>query len=502
MELYPRTVAAVLAALLTLFTLVACGGSSSAGSGDSTLTVGWTDEPSGLDYTTSGGAAAPKVLFQNVYETLAKIDQEGKVAPSLAKSWNVSADGKTYTFHLVDNATFSSGVKFSADTAKFSIEWAKNEGPARYKSTMAVVDTVTAKDPTTIVVTLSRPSNDWLFRMATTYGSMFSPEGIKTLATQPTGTGPFKFSDWKRGDSLTLVRNDGYWGEKAHYKTVVFKYFKDNTAINNALASGTINVIGSVTSPDLIGQFKNDPNHQIIEGTSIGKLVLSFNNSKGPMANIDMRKAVKYGIDHRALMDTCFGGHGTLIGSHVPPTDPWYEDLTGRYPYDPAKAKDLLAASGQASQTIRLRIPTLPDTIACGQVVKSQLEDLGFKVALDQLEFPAAWLTTVYTNADYDMSMINNLIPPRDMCQVFSNPQYFTHYGKPEFAQLCKDADEASTPEKQIADMKQAAEMLSDDAAADWLFLEPNLMVAGKDITGLPKNFVSESFELVNVSHS
>jgi len=200
------------------------------------------------------------------------------------------------------------------------------------------------------------------------------------------------------------------------------------------------------------------------------------------------------------LLETCWGGRGQLIGSMVPPTDPWYEDLTGQYPYNPAKARQLLQQSGQANQTLRLRLPTLPYAVSCGTVVKSQLEQAGFKVKLDQLEFPAAWLSTVFTNADYDMSIIAH-VEPRDMGAVFGDPKYYTRYGKPAFRALLAKADQG-TPEQQVEYMKQAARMLSEDAAADWLFLLPNLVVADSDITGLPKNAVSESFDVTHLGRS
>jgi peptide/nickel transport system substrate-binding protein len=213
-----------------------------------------------------------------------------------------------------------------------------------------------------------------------------------------------------------------------------------------------------------------------------------------------VRQAVRYAIDHEALLDTCWAGRGTLIGSMVPPTDPWYEDLTDVYPHDPAKAKQLLKKSGAAGETLRLRVPSLPYAVSCGTVVKSQLEQAGFNVELDQLEFPAAWLTTVFTNADYDMSIVAH-VEPRDMSAVFGNPDYYTRYDNPKLQALLAKADRG-TEEQQVALMQQAARLLSEDAAADWLFVIPNLIVAEKDITGLPENAIAESFNLTGLARS
>ena len=494
------------AAVIATLTLSACsGGGGSSGGGNGTnsanaiFSIGLPSEPSTLDFTSNGDAPLP--LLYNVYETLVKVDQSGKVVPSLAKSWDVSDDRKTYTFHLVDDAKFTNGDPFTADSVKFSIERVKSDAwTDSSKDVMNIVDSVTVQDPTTVVVTLSQPSNDWLFKMTTRVGVMFSKDGVADLATSAIGTGPYKLDQWKRGDSFVLSRNDDYWGDKANFKTMNIKFYKDATAANNALLSGAINAIGLIQDPASLVQFQNNPKYQIVEGTSNLEVLLAMNNTTGPMANKDMREAVKYGIDHQALIDTCYGGRGKLIGSMVPPTDPWYEDLTGKYPHDPEKAKQLLASSGEADQTIKLTVPTLPAYVACGQVVQSQLQDLGFKVDLEQLEFPAVWFQQVFTDGQYDMNITGHLAP-RDMCAVFSDPSYYTHYGNPAFADLCAKAD-TGTPEEQVQYLKQAAEMLADDAAADWLWLIPNLIVADKNVTGLPANSVSESVDLTQVALS
>jgi peptide/nickel transport system substrate-binding protein len=498
---FRKSVVMAAAAVVTMVSVAACsagagaGNRAASGGASGTLSVGFLSEPASLDFTRSDGAAIPQALLYNVYETLVKVDQTGRVVPSLAKSWDVSPDRKTYTFHLVDNAKFSNGAPFTADDAKFSIDRVETDAwTISLKSAMNVVARTTAVSPTVLQVALSEPSNDWLYRMTTRVGAMFSRTGVSDLANKPMGTGPYAFASWTRGDSITLTRRDDYWGAKPYYARAVLKYFKDPTAEDNALLSGTINVISAEGTPESLGQFENNPKYQVLQGTSNSELQLSLNNGSGPMSNLKMRQAVRYGIDHQALMNTCWAGKGKLIGSMVPPTDPWYEDLTGMYPHDPEKAKQLLAESGEADRTLRLRVPTTPYGISCGVVVKSQLEQLGFKIQLDQLEFPAAWITSVFTNADYDMTIVAH-VEPRDLGAVFGNPKYYTRYDNPVLRSLLEKAD-TGTPEEQIAYMQQAARLISQDAAADWLFLLPNLVVADAGITGLPKNAIEEPFDL------
>ncbi len=458
------------------------------------MKIGLILEPASLDFTKVDGAAIPQVLLTNVYETLVKQDQDGKIVPSLATAWKVSDDKKTYTFDLTPNAKFTNGDPFTADAAVFSINQVKTVWLTSLKKAMDVVADAKAVSPNQLQVTLSKPSNDWLFRMTTRIGAMMDPTGVDALATKPLGTGPYVFDTWNRGDSITLKSNPSYWGKQPAYGAVVLKYFKDATALTNALLTGTINVIGAVQAPESLAQFTGNSKYQIIEGTTNGEVVLSFNNAKAPLTNVKLRQAIRTAIDHKALMDTCWAGKGTLIGSMVPPTDPWYEDRTGDFPYDQAKAKTLLAEAGNATPTLRLRVPNLPYAVACGQVVKSQLEQVGITVNLETLEFQGGWLPQVFTSHDYDMSIVAH-VEPRDLPAVFGNPQYYTQYNN---AQLQADiaAADAGTTDEQVTDMKKAAQELSQDAAADFLFLLPNLIVADKGITGLPKNAITESLDL------
>nr|WP_238355835.1 ABC transporter substrate-binding protein [Kribbella sandramycini] len=475
------------------------GGSSSGSGADQALSLGLVAEPASLDFTTTDGAAIPQALLGNVYETLVKQDDSGKIVPSLAKSWTVSPDRKVYTFDLVDNAKFTNDKPFTAADAVFSINRVKTGWTTSLKAAMDVVQDAKALSPTQLQVTLAKPSNGWLFRMTTRIGAMFSETGVAKLATEPVGTGAYKFSKWNRGDSIVLQRNDAYWGTKPFFQQITLKYFKDPTALNNALLTGTINVITTVQAPEALSQFTGNSKYQVLEGTTNGEVLLSFNNSKPVFRDIRTRQAIRQAIDHKALLDTCFAGRGKLIGSMVPPTDPWYEDLTAVAPYDVAKAKSLLQASGAAGATLRLRLPTLPYATSCGQVVKSQLEQAGLKVQIDQLEFPAAWLSTVFKNVDYDMSIIAH-VEPRDLGAVFS-PTYYTRYNDPELQKDLAAAD-AGDEAVQVDNMKKAARRLSEQAAGDWLFLLPNLIVADQNLTGLPQNAITENFDLSRLARS
>lgn len=488
--------------------LAGCSAGSTAGSsptdgsepGEKALAVGMVAEPGNLDFTTTDGAAIPQALLTNVYEGLVKVDSSGSIVPGLAKSWTISPDRRTYTFELVDEAKFVDGSPFTAQDAAFSIERVKKDWTTSLAGAMGVVTSAKVTSPTELTVTLARPSNDWLYRMTTRVGAMFSRTGVNSLATETVGTGPYTLDTWQRGDSLKLKRNPNYWGKTPYFDSVTLRYYKDPTALNNALLTGSIDVVSTVQAPESLAQFTQDDRFEVIEGTTNGEVVLSFNHAKAPFKDVLVRQAARAAIDNKTLMATCWAGRGQLIGSMVPPTDPWYEDLTGVAPHDPAKAKELLSKAGTPNPVVRLRLPTLPYATSCGQVVKNDLEKVGFRVTLDQLEFPAAWITQVLRGGDYDASIISH-VEARDLPTLYGNPKYYLHYNNTKVQDAIAAAD-VGDEATQVAKMKEAARLISEDAASDWLFLLPNLMVADKDITGLPTNSLSESFDLTGLARS
>jgi peptide/nickel transport system substrate-binding protein len=293
-----------------------------------------------------------------------------------------------------------------------------------------------------------------------------------------------------------LKRNDGYWATKAAFASVTFRYFTDPNAMNSALLSGGLDVISNLQTPQALPQFDDRSRFTVVQGTTNGEVVMSLNNSAPALKDVRVRRAVSHAIDRAALKRTVWNDQGTLIGSMVAPTDPWYEDLSGTYPYDPAKARRLLAEAGYADGlSLRMRLPVVPYATAAGQFVASQLKDVGITVTTDELEFPR-WLDTVFTKADYDISIVAH-VEARDIAR-FANPKYYFRYDNPRFARLVTQADEGTEAE-QTRDMKAAARLLAADAAADWLFLLPNLVVTTAAVTGVPQNATTLSFDLSTV---
>jgi peptide/nickel transport system substrate-binding protein len=489
-----------------VLTTVALVGACSAGSGESTggarteVVVGLTGEPTNLDFTTTSGSAIPQLLMNNVYEGLVTIDQEGEVQPQLAESWEVNGDRTMYTFTLHDGVTFSDGSAFTADDVVTSIERVQDDWTLSLKSKMDVVEKAEAISDTEVAVTLKHPSNAWLFDMGTSVGAMFPDDLSADLATETVGTGPYTVEEVATGDHITLAARDDYWGETPAIPDVTVRYFADANAQANAVRSGDIDMAYNLQAPDLLDGLARDEDLQVIDGTSTGEVLLALNNAAPPFDDLRVRQAVMYAIDRKAVLDTAWAGRGELIGSMVPPTDPYYEDLTDAYPHDPDRARELLAEAGAEDLSITFDVPTRPYAEAVAQVVVSQLKDVGIDAKIVPAEFPAVWLDKVFTKHDYQMSVILHT-EARDILTIFGDPDYYIGYDNPKINEVAAQADRGS-PDEYVAGMQEVARMIVDDAASNPLFLFPNTVVADAGLGGIAANATTESMDLTGLTWS
>ncbi|MCL1922350.1 MAG: ABC transporter substrate-binding protein [Propionibacteriaceae bacterium] len=482
----------VIALILGLGTVMS--GCSSSPSDDS-LTVGITIEPTTLDLSTDTTAAISQMLLYNVYETLVKMDSDGTIQPLLATGYEISQDFRTYTFHLNPEAAFASGTPVDAQAVIASMNRMRESMSQTLSSQMAVISTVEANEAGDVVVTLSEPSNFWIYSMTGPVGIVFDP-AITDLAKTPMGSGPYQFESWKNADRLTLTKNEDYWGKPANFSQVTFRFIPEADAMVSAMLSGDLDIAAEMTAPDSLPSFSDPAMFTVIEGTTNGEVVLGFNHSREVMSNLLVRQAINHGIDRTGLVNGVWGGKGQLIGTMTVPTDPYYEDLSGTYPYNPDKARQLLAQAGVSDLTLSLRVPTTPYSPGAASFIASQLGDIGITVVVEELDF-GRWYEEVYKDGDYDMTIVAH-VEARDIVN-FANPDYYWRYNNPAFQAQLKVADSA-TVENFIPEMQKAARMLADDAAADWLFVFPNLIVAKQGITGIGHDMASLSFDLTTIS--
>jgi peptide/nickel transport system substrate-binding protein len=462
------------------------------------VVVGMQLEPPNLDPTAGAAGAIDEVVYANVFEGLTRIGPDGAVHPDLARSWDISADGRVYTFHLVTGVTFHDGTAFDAGDVKFSLDRARApDSTNAQKGLFEDIDSVQVIDPATVRVTLAHPLGDFLFNMAWGDAVIVAPESVATNATHPIGTGPFKFADWVEGDHVDLVRNPDYWGTPAKLDKATFKFISDPTAAFAAMEAGDLDAFPVFPAPENLAQFRSDPRFVVVVGSTEGETIMAMNNGKKPFDDIRVRRAMSYAVDRQAVIDGAMFGYGTPIGSHFSPADPGYVDLTGLYPHDPDRARALLADAGYPDGfKVTLKLPPPSYARRGGEIIADQLKAVGVDARIINVEW-AQWLSDVFKNKDYDLTIVSHT-EPRDI-GIYARDDYYFNYHSDAFKKIMADYELTTDAEKRLALLGDAQRRIAEDAVNVFLFELAKTGVWNAKLKGLWANAPIQANDLTGV---
>jgi len=482
-------------ALMAATALTLLAGAAQAARTD--LVVGVVLEPPHLDPTAGEAAAIDEVLYANVFEGLTRIGSGGEVLPALAQKWDISEDGKVYTFHLHTGVKFHDGTDFDAGDVKFSLDRARDEKSTNaQKGLFAQIDSVEVVDPATVKVTLKQPQGSFLYNMGWGDAVIVAPESAEGNKEKPVGTGPFRFENWARGSSITIVRNPDYWGEPVALEKAEFRIVPDAAAAVPALLSGDVQAFPMFPA-DAVDQVRDDPRFEVVIGATEGETLLSINNKKAPFDNLKVRQAISHALNREEIIQGASNGLGTPIGSHFSPGNAAYVDLTGTYPYDPEKAKALLAEAGFPNGfEATLKLPPTPYARQGGEIIASQLRQVGINLRIIPVEW-SDWLDGVFKQKDFDLTIISHT-EPNDI-DIYSRPGYYFQYENPEFNKLIEELDVTSDDAKRGELYRQAQEILARDAVNGFLFELPKVGVWDKNLQGMWHNAPIQANDLTAV---
>lgn len=457
---------------------------------NATIRIGSLYEPQNLDNTAGAGQGINEAFNGNVYEALFALTDAGTVVPVLSQDYTVSEDGLTYTFKLKPGVKFHSGDPLTAADVKFSIErvTAEDSKSSRKKS-LSTIASIETPDDETVVITLTKRSISLPYNLSYVW---IVNDKATDLTAKEDGTGPYTLEEWRRGSALALTRFDGYWGNAPTNGEVLYQYFTDATALNNALLTNAVDVITSVQSPDSLAQFAGNPAYTVTEGASTTKELLAYNDRVAPFDNVNVRKALARAVDKAKLLNSIWGDYGTLIGSFVPPTDPWYEDLTGVDAYNPDSAKALLAEAGYPDGfTFTLDTPDYDPHPLVAQFLQSEFAKVGVTVKINIIT-ANEWYTKIYQSHDFEATLQEH-VNHRDIV-FYGNPDFYWGYNNPDVVKLIADSEAAASTDEQTALLKKANEQIAEDAASNWLYLYPQIVVSAANVTGYPINGLNSQF--------
>ncbi|WP_028783688.1 ABC transporter substrate-binding protein [Thalassobacillus devorans] len=500
--------------LLTLFAmmvLVVAGCSSndeanSEGDSDSQDTADSAEESSGGSDTFVFGRGADSeqldpskvtdgesiYVTNQIYDTLVRYEQEGtEVKPALASDWKTSEDGLKWTFQLRDDVKFHDGTDFTAEDVVFNFErWTEGAEYVYYgymfgaseEDPGGIIEKVEATGDYEVTFTLSEPNAPFLNTLAMPPFGIASPDAIKKHGEDyfknPVGTGPFVFEEWKQDDSITLSKNEDYFGETAKVDKVIFRVIPDNGARFMELQAGSIDAMNGMNPQD-IQQAEEDDALQIIRRPSMNVSYMAMNTDKeGPLQDKKVRQAINLAIDKEKLL-TLFEGIGKPAKNPMPPSLWGYNDEIEDYGYDVEKAKSLLAEAGYGDgmsltlYTMSNPRPYLPQPKFAAQAIQEMLKEVNIEVEIVENEWDSHLSAT--ENGEHDMAFLgwtgDNGDPDNFLYVLLDKDNAkkgsagnIAFYKNDELHDILKKAQTELDQDKRSSLYKEAQEIIHEDA--------------------------------------
>jgi peptide/nickel transport system substrate-binding protein len=468
---------------------------------ETSLTVQVTAEPPGLDLTASPASATAAVVFYNVQEALVKVDQHGKLVPWLAERWH-TADNLNYTFFLKPGVRFHNGRPFTAEDVKYVLDRARNpETKHPHVKHYEGITAIHVKDERTVTISLGKPNAMFLYTLARQGSVMYPKEAVDQLKTQPVGTGPFTLARWDRGDRIVVRRNPDYHVKGLpKLEQVTFRFIADQNAALAALQAGDVDVVaGTALGPESVEVVRRSPHLQVIVGETTNDVILALNNSRKPYSDLRVRRALTHAINKDEVLKGAMFGMGRLLGTNIDTLNPYFVDKSKAVPHDPQRARQLLTEAGYPNgfDAVLRVTPQYPYTIRTGEVIVGQLARVGVRVRLEQIEW-AQWLRRVYSDADYDMTIIGHA--EGWDAGNYANPKYYFRYDSPRFQEVFQKSETTLDDAKRRGLYQTLQDIMVEEAPVVWLYEYPMLVAAKKDVRGLWKDLPTPSFDLSEVS--
>lgn len=422
-----RTLKNILIIMTLLLTVVitACSGENGSSdheaAGGGTLVVGMRGDP-----VTFNPDARPDDHFyyvaQNIYSRLVKLNYHQEIVPDLAKEWHISDDGLEYTFYLHEGVTWHDGQPFTSADVKFTLDTIREKSfIAGSFSSIAEVET---PDDHTVVVRLAHPDAAFLGNLSW-YGTFIVAEHIYNdanwdsgLEVEPVGTGPFRFSEYTSGVSLTLERNDDYFGHVPHVDRLVFSIIPDPNTMIQSFYNGDLDILGTMPPSSEVERILNDP--EIISEPMIApnRNYVIFNVNAEPFNDLIVRRAFALAIDNEDISSRAMKGQSQPAEYFISPSYSWALADEHRIPsHDPMQAMALLEQAGYTKGADGFYLAVEMDVMSAlsfpdiAQVMKDQLAQAGIDLNIQLLD-TTAWMQKVYADRNFKLTMMGGYHGP------------------------------------------------------------------------------------------
>ncbi len=433
-------------------------------------------------------------LWQHIIEPLVEIDySRHEYAGVLAEAWEYQ--GKKWLFHLRKGIRFHDGAPFTSKDVIFSINRIKTDKNSLQGDNFKDVVEMEAPDDHTVVIITKEPNAVFLDRVENRFIlSKAAADKYGDQADQhPVGTGPYKFVSFQRGGDFVMTRNDGYWGPKPDIKEVIFRKVTEEAARVAALEAGQADVINNVPVHD-VPRLQRNPRLRVEKVEGLRMFFLALNPAFKPFDNKLVRQAVNYSIDTQAIVKNIFEGNGFVLNGPVGPQVIGHDPGMRRYPYDPKKARELLAKAGYASG-VEVKLYTsagrYPQDREVCQVIAAQMEKGGFKVELVNQEWAVFWGTSGVNGGKLPFYYIGRgALTDADTLY----DQYFrtgttkrVSYSNAEFDRLIAEEQRTGDHKKRVSVLQQAGKILMEEVPFVPLYNLADIYGVARNIVWKPK---------------
>ena len=450
-----------------------------------------------------------------------------EVEPGLAQSWDISADGLTYTFHLRKGIKYHDGSPFNAPALIQNLDRQFNKNSPIYvyntgavenyrDFTYGAMESYRAIDDDTVELKMKTPSAALLASLAMVWNGVVSPTAAakygNDFRNHPVGTGPFIFKEWRQRDQVVLDANPDYWKGKPKIDHLVFKEYPDAQAALLALKRGEVHIMGDVAS-SVIPAIRGDTNLTLLTQPGLAVNGMAMPNDIAPFNDKRVRQALNYAVDKNAINKALYQGLATQLVSPLPQAQWGFDKTLTGYPYDPAKAKQLLAEAGVkpglqvellAYSSPRGYNPAGPDLAVA---LQGYFQKVGIEAQIRKLDM-GAFLATVRSGKYQGLFLSgfsgDNGDPDNFLDSLFHSRRIpvgdTSHYKNPEVEKLLDEAARVPDMAKRIALYKTIQHQIMDDAP--WVFVNSVLQVraARKEVKGFQLNPTQMFFDMDQVS--
>lgn len=436
--------------------------------------------------------------------------------PALATEWSSNETGTEWTFTLREGVTWHDGEPFTAEDVKFTFDLIMNpDVPARGRGQVASLQSVEILDDYTVKMTFETPIVDLPVMLAYNMGILpkhilegLDPNAPQAFLDHPIGTGSFMFEESVSGSHWTMVKNPNWWGGEVLLDRLVLKVVPDINATLAQLKAGDIHV--ALIQPQQAATLENDPNVMVSAVPQVNYFYLSLINNTEPFDNVNVRRALNYAVDKEALIQTVLRGYGEIATGPISPIIEWaYSDDVTRYPYDPEKAKEMLAAEGwtdsdgdgfldKDGEPFTIELTTSEGVIngpQLAEILKQYLEQIGVQSTINLVEFSELWVGLF--DGQFQSSVEYLAGPP--------TPDLYNDLGceggRNRFFYCNEEADDLLLQAGSTVDQATRAELyaqfqkaVTDNPPGIYLYYPQELRAINKQVQGFPNLPFREAF--------